>query len=213
MSKTKFAAMRLWLMEFIRPIGAWWGIMSGAVSIPFMFLALFNVFSARFLFAALACVSLWVLVIAQYRRLSALTQFKLTVLPGYHVIGSDDSNSVIVELSLWNNSEPPAELHNIFAEFWTNESFISRALMRPTRRIPTKPGPVFVYYNFSDSMLHKRTSIQIAQWSFRAPSEGEFIPIGIRVVSSETDWQTETWQVVRDGERVRITPSGQQRPT
>ena len=86
-------------------------------SIPFMFLALFNVFSARFLFAALACVSLWVLVIAQYRRLSALTQFKLTVLPGYHVIGSDDPNSVIVDLSLWNNSAPPAELHNIFAEF------------------------------------------------------------------------------------------------
>ena len=27
--------MLLWLKEFVRPIGAWWAIMSGAVSIPF----------------------------------------------------------------------------------------------------------------------------------------------------------------------------------
>ena len=56
--------------------------MSGAVSIPFMALALFNVFSAGFLFAALAYVSLWVLVVSLYRRASALTKFKLAVLPG-----------------------------------------------------------------------------------------------------------------------------------
>jgi hypothetical protein len=42
-SGIKFAAMLLWLKEFVRPIGAWWAIMSGAVSIPFMFLAIFNV--------------------------------------------------------------------------------------------------------------------------------------------------------------------------
>ena len=56
--------------------------MSGAVSIPFMALALFNVFSAGFLFAALAYVSRWALVVSLYRRASALTKFKLAVLPG-----------------------------------------------------------------------------------------------------------------------------------
>jgi hypothetical protein len=40
--------MLLWLKEFVRPIGAWWAKMSGTVSIPFMLLALFNVFSAGF---------------------------------------------------------------------------------------------------------------------------------------------------------------------
>jgi len=81
-SGIKFAAMLLWLEEFVRPIGAWWAIMSGAGSIPFMFLALFNVFSAGFLFAALAYVSRWALVVSLYRRASALTKFKLAVLPG-----------------------------------------------------------------------------------------------------------------------------------
>lgn len=46
--------------------------MSGALSIPFAFLALFDVFSGRFLFAALAYASLWVLVIAQHKRISEL---------------------------------------------------------------------------------------------------------------------------------------------
>ena len=61
-----------WIKEFVRPIGESWAIMSGALSIPFAFLALFNAFSGRFLFAALAYVSLWVLVIAQHRRISEL---------------------------------------------------------------------------------------------------------------------------------------------
>ncbi len=56
-------------------------------------------------------------------------------------------------------------------------------------------------------MLHKDTSIQIAEWNFRTPGEGEFIPIGIRVVSSETPWQGINWRVVRDGGRVRIIPA------
>jgi hypothetical protein len=46
--------------------------MSGALSIPFLFLALFNVFSAGFLFAVLAYVSLLALVVAQDRRISEL---------------------------------------------------------------------------------------------------------------------------------------------
>jgi hypothetical protein len=61
-------------------------------------------------------------------------------------------------------------------------------------------------------MLHDSTSMIIVQWSFRVPNEDEFIPIGVRIRSSETPWQTEIWKVVRDGEKVRITPSGQ-RPT
>ena len=57
----------------------------------------------RRLFAALAFVALWVQVITESRRLAAVTRFKLTVLPGYH-IGSNDPNSVIVELSLLNDA-------------------------------------------------------------------------------------------------------------
>jgi hypothetical protein len=45
--------------------------MSGAVSIPFAFFALFN-FPGRLLFAALAYVSLWVLIVAQVKRILAL---------------------------------------------------------------------------------------------------------------------------------------------
>ncbi len=75
--------------------------MSGALSIPFAFLALFNLFSGRFLFAALAYASLWVLVIAQYRRICELTvaRFKLIVSPGYR-IRPHDPNSVFIHLSL-----------------------------------------------------------------------------------------------------------------
>src|SRR6516162_11506032 len=100
--------------------------MSGAVSIPFMFLALFNVFSAGFLFAALAYVSRWVLVVSLYRRASALTKFKLAVLPGYRIT-PDDPNSVLIELELTNWSTPPAELHNITGEFWTDRRIIRDA--------------------------------------------------------------------------------------
>jgi hypothetical protein len=146
MSANGFVVAARWVKEFVRFVRKWWATMAGWLSIPFVFLALFDFFSKRFLFAALAFVALWVQVIAQYRRLAALTRFKLTVLPGYH-IGSDDPNSVIVELSLLNDSTPPAELHNVAGQFWTDERFISRASTRPTMRIPAKKGPaVFVYY-------------------------------------------------------------------
>jgi hypothetical protein len=45
--------------------------MSGALSVPFAFLALFNV-PGRLLFAGLAYAGLWVLIIAQARRISEL---------------------------------------------------------------------------------------------------------------------------------------------
>jgi hypothetical protein len=198
--------MRLatWIKDLARLIGEWWGIMAGALSVPFLLLSLFNVFSGRVLFAALAFVSLLVLVIAQHRRISALTAAppKLTVLPGYHV-RSDDPNSVFVNLSLSSNS---TELHNINGEYWTDQRFVLIPATQPTKYIQSKTGPaVFAYYDFSRAMLHKNTSIQIAEWKFRTPSEGEFIPIGIRVVSSETSWQAENWRVVCDGKQVRIT--------
>jgi hypothetical protein len=183
--------------------------MSGALSIPFAFLALFNVFSGRFLFAALAYVSLWVMVIAQYRRIRELTvtRCKLTVLPGYEV-RSDNPNSVVVNLSLLNDSTPPAALHDIVGEFRTDQHFVLVAATQPTKYIQAKTGQaVFAYYDFSLAMLHKSTSIQIAEWKFRTPGEGEFIPIGIRVVSSETPWESTDWRVVHDGERVRIIPA------
>jgi uncharacterized sodium:solute symporter family permease YidK len=103
MSANGFVVAARWVKEFVRFVRKWWATMAGWLSIPFVFLALFDFFSKRFLFAALAFVALWVQVIAQYRRLAALTRFKLTVLPGYH-IGSDDPNSVIVELSLLNDA-------------------------------------------------------------------------------------------------------------
>ena len=179
--------------------------MAGALSIPFAFLALFNVFSRGFLFAALAYLSLWVLVIAQYRRTSALAQFKLAVLPS-HRTKSDDPNSVFINLSLSNDSTPPSEVHNIAGEFWTDQRFVLSASAEPTNYIHAKVGPaVFAYYNFSLPMLHKNTNIPITEWKFRTPSEGEFIPIGIRVVSSETQWRVENWRVVCDGKHVHIT--------
>jgi len=131
------------------------------------------------------------------------TEFKLAVLPGYR-IRPDDPHSVFINLSLSNVSTPPAELHNIVGEFWTDQHFIRDAATQP--RIHAKAGPaVFAYYDFSVPMLHKNTSIPITEWKFRMPSEGESIPIGIRVVSSETSWHAENWRVIPDGERVRIT--------
>jgi len=53
-------------------------------------------------------------------------------------------------------------------------------------------------------MLHDNTAEPITQWTLRVPNQGEFIPIGVRIRSSETPWQTEMWKVVRDGEKVRI---------
>jgi hypothetical protein len=133
------------------------------------------------------------------------TKFKLTVSPG-HRIRPDDSNSVIISLSLYNESTPPAELNNIVGEYWTDQRFVLSAATQPMRYIHAKGGPaIFAYYDFSLSTFHKSTSIQIAEWSFRTPTEGEFIPIGVRVVSSETPWQASNWRVVRDGGKVRIT--------
>ena len=135
------------------------------------------------------------------------TEFKLTVSPG-HRIRPDDPNSVFIHLSLSNESTSPAELHNIEGEFWTDQRFVLSASAQPTYCIHAKTGPaVFAYYDFSRPMLHKTTSVPITEWKFRTPSEGEFIPIGIGVVSSETSWQAENWRAVRDGEHVRITPA------
>jgi len=187
--------------------------MARALSIPFLFLSLFNVFSQRFLFAALVYASLWVQIIAQHKRISALTvaRPKLTVSPGYQ-IRSDNPNSVFINLSLLNDSTPPAELQNIAGQYWTDQRFVLNPATQSTKYIQAKTGSaVFAYYDFSLAMLHKNTNIQIAEWKFRTPGEGEFIPIGIRVVSSETPWQCTNWKVVRDRERVRIIPAPQYR--
>ena len=207
MSAKRFAVSARWIKEFVRLVGEWWGIMAGALSIPFLLLSLFNVFSGRFLFAALAYASLWVQIIAQHRRISALTvaRPKLTVSPRYQ-IRSDNPNSVFINLSLLNDSTPPAELHNIAGQYWTDQRFVLNPATQPTKYIQAKTGSaVFAYYDFSVPMLHKNTSIPITEWKFRMPSEGESIPIGIRVVSSETSWHAENWRVIPDGERVRIT--------
>jgi hypothetical protein len=65
-------------------------IMSGLLSIPFLFLSLFNVFSAGYLFAALSYASLLVLVVVQDRRVSELRKLlpspKVTVRVGRDLI-------------------------------------------------------------------------------------------------------------------------------
>ncbi len=145
-------------------------------------------------------------LIAKLNELAARpppTEFKLTISPG-HEVRSDDPNSV-VNLSLSSDS---TELHNIDGEYWTDQRFVLNSATQPAKYIKSKTGPaIFAYYPFSVAMLHKNTSIQIAEWKFRTPGEGEFIPIGIRVVSSETPWQGINWRVVRGGERVRIIPA------
>jgi len=71
-NSNRFAKMRRWFRESFALVREWWGTMSGALSIPFAFLALFNVASQRLMFAALAYASLWASVIAQARRISEL---------------------------------------------------------------------------------------------------------------------------------------------
>jgi len=65
----RVALVMQWLKSCADTVGTWWGIMSGVLSIPFAVLALFN-FPPRLLFAVLAYISLWVLVISQARRIS-----------------------------------------------------------------------------------------------------------------------------------------------
>jgi hypothetical protein len=67
----RVAVLVRWLKTWADTVGSWWGIMSGALSIPFAFLALFN-FQARLLFAALAYIALWVVIVGQARRISEL---------------------------------------------------------------------------------------------------------------------------------------------
>ena len=64
--------MQQWFKSCVDTVGKWWGIMSGALSIPFALLALFNVFSQRLLFGVLAYASLWALVISQNRQIAKL---------------------------------------------------------------------------------------------------------------------------------------------
>ena len=71
-SENRFAKIVRWFEEFFDVVREWWGRMAGWISIPFMLLALFNVFSQRLLFAVLSYASLWALAISQVRRISEL---------------------------------------------------------------------------------------------------------------------------------------------
>ncbi len=70
-------------------------------------------------------------------------EFKLTILPGYH-IRPDDPNSVFVNLSLSNDSTPPAELHNIDGEYWRNTGSgkISESRQRPAALLDIRPSEI-----------------------------------------------------------------------
>src|SRR6266498_4286859 len=149
--------------------------MAGALSIPFALLAFFNV-SERLRFATLAYVSLWVLTISQARRISQLEKpppHKLIVSP---LCRMNDSNSVIVDLSLSNAGTAPAELHNVIGQFWTDQRFILRESTQPKVYHQAKVGAaIFAYYDLSFDMLHDNTTEPITQWTFRVPNQGEFI--------------------------------------
>jgi hypothetical protein len=60
-----------WVKKVAHYVEEWWGYMSGALSVPFGLLALFNV-SQRLLFGTLAYTAVWGLVISQGRRISKL---------------------------------------------------------------------------------------------------------------------------------------------
>jgi hypothetical protein len=66
-------AVVTWLKSFTNSVGNWWAIMSGGLSIPFAFFALFNI-PGRLLFAGLAYISLLVLTVTQARRLTELQE-------------------------------------------------------------------------------------------------------------------------------------------
>ena len=59
-----------------------------------------------------------------------------------------------------------------------------------------------MYYNFSCSMLHNCTSIQIATVELSRAERGRFIPIGIPCCQLRDTVQASNWRVVRDGGKV-----------
>jgi hypothetical protein len=63
--------MKLVLVRCFNLVREWWRTMAGAVSIPFAFLALFDI-RGRLLFGVLAYASLWALVISQNRQIAKL---------------------------------------------------------------------------------------------------------------------------------------------
>ena len=67
-----FAKIVQWFKDVAPLVRGWLGWMADWISIPFMLLALFNVFSQRLLFAALAYAALWALVYSQSRQIAKL---------------------------------------------------------------------------------------------------------------------------------------------
>jgi hypothetical protein len=63
--------MKLALVRCFNLVREWWRTMAGALSIPFAFLALFDI-PGRLLFGVLAYASLWALVISQNREIAKL---------------------------------------------------------------------------------------------------------------------------------------------
>lgn len=61
-----------WGYEQVKPVASLWGLMSGALSVPFALLAAFGWVGSRHLFLILAYLSMWVLVVSMFRRNAAL---------------------------------------------------------------------------------------------------------------------------------------------
>src|ERR1700746_665694 len=62
----------VWLWRQANSIFRWWGLMSGGLSIPFTFLAIFGGLSQRKLFLILAYLSLLVLIVSLTMRVTNL---------------------------------------------------------------------------------------------------------------------------------------------
>jgi len=74
----RLVSLARWLKSFASSVGKWWALMSGGLSIPFAFLALFDI-PRRLLFATLAYVSLLVLTVVQAWRLTTSADVTLRV--------------------------------------------------------------------------------------------------------------------------------------
>jgi hypothetical protein len=80
-----------WMRQLLLACHGWWSAMSGAISIPFALIALFSSGHQRWLFVALAFVSLWVFVAAVIKKNLALQEKirpKLKISCGKNVFGS-----------------------------------------------------------------------------------------------------------------------------
>jgi hypothetical protein len=125
-----------WLEASFELVREWFGKMAGWISIPFMLLALFNVFSQRLMFAFLAYASLWSLVWSLNRENKSLkSRAKNPEIAAY-----DDLDELVKQgdemLGRFKKNAPPLPTESEF-EQW-NERLITLAESCATTTIPER---------------------------------------------------------------------------